>query len=76
MDESLRRAAKSLRDNPVLPMVLDELRADTVARWESSETPAEREACWAAITCIETIRETVNVRTRELARDGDDAAGS
>jgi hypothetical protein len=70
-----KEQAKQLRANPLLGKLLDELKAAQVAAWESANTPEKREQCWQLVRSIEQVREHIDVRTDELARDGTRDAG-
>lgn len=59
-------AAKQLAKNPLLPELLDEIKADAVLAWESARTPEEREQCWHLVRALETVRDDVSTRIRGL----------
>jgi hypothetical protein len=64
-------AAKQLASNPLLPELLDEFKDDIVSVWESANTPAEREQCWQQVHALETVKEHVSTRVRDLVNAGD-----
>lgn len=65
MDE--KEMARQLRTNPLLPKLLDDLKADLVEAWESKNAPEVREDVWQQVRAIAKVREHIDGRTRELA---------
>lgn len=65
-----KKLAQELLTNPLLPRLLDEIRADLVVKWESSDITQGREDCWFLVKALETVREHVESRIREIAGDG------
>lgn len=67
-------AAKQLANNPLLPELLDQIKADAVSAWESASTPVEREQCWQMVHALETVREHVGICVRDLIAAGEAGA--
>lgn len=66
-------AAKQLRANPLLPEILRELEADVVSAWQGATTVEGRERAHADIKALNTLREQIDARCREVL--GGDTAG-
>jgi hypothetical protein len=63
-----KEAARALRNNPLLPEILDAVEADCVDVWKGAQTVEARELAHADIRAVNTLREQLDARTREPLR--------
>ena len=68
--EQRNRLAKSLRDNPLLHEILNELRIQAIRIWETSCDPETQVECWHKVRSIEQIRTYLKNVLIEEGRNG------
>jgi hypothetical protein len=62
--------ARELAESPLLPQLLEELKADYIKTWEAASDIKQREHQWRLVKALEDLREHVDTRIRDLAGDG------
>lgn len=53
------KQAKELLENETLQSIFEERKQDIRDRWQASDTPERREACYYEITALEGLRDAI-----------------
>lgn len=53
------KQAKELLENETLREIFEARKQEIVERWQSSQTTADREACWYEITALEGLNDAI-----------------
>ena len=56
MDTASRQQyAQQLAQNPLLPVLFDELRDSAIKRWQQAKNPEARDECWHTVAAVDRI---------------------
>lgn len=58
--------ARDILENKTLASILDERAKDIHSRWETSNDPAGREACWTELHALKELRDAINAAATRI----------
>lgn len=61
--------AQDILENKTLKGIFDERHADIVKRWESSNTTADREACWVELNALKELRNAIDAAATRIEHE-------
>lgn len=67
--KTLTEEAKELQDNKALALIFERAREGIISRWETSKTPADREACWTDLHALNTLRDGINAAATRIEQE-------
>ncbi len=53
------KEAKELLENETLREIFETRKQEICERWQASQTPADREACWYELTALEGLNDAI-----------------